>query len=74
MTRGERYVLVLAKLVRKNMRSFIFENEEGDEVVVGRSCIHGVDEVAIADACDGDEIEFRVMAWLAEKEGLNVVK
>ena len=71
---SERYVTVLAKLVRKNARSFIFENAEGEDAVVGRSCIHGVDESAIADACDGDEIEFRVMEWLARKENLLVVK
>lgn len=70
MSNSERYVFVTGKLVRKNRNSFIFENEEGDEVVIGRSCIHGIDEQAIADAVDGDEIEFRLMAWLADKESM----
>lgn len=70
MSNSERYVFVTAKLVRKNANSFIFENREGDNVIVGRSCIHGIDEQAIADSVDGDEIEFRLMAWLADKENL----
>lgn len=67
---SERYVTVTAKLIKKNLRSFIFENAEGDEVVIGRSCIHGIDEKEIADASLDDEIQFRVMEWLANKEGL----
>lgn len=65
------YVRVTAKLVRINPKSFIVENEEGDEVVVGRSCVHGVDEQEVAKADPGDEVEFRVMGWLAKKEGLS---
>jgi hypothetical protein len=67
---SDTYVSVTAKLVRVNPRSFIFENTEGEEVVVGRSCVHGVDEATIAASSSGDEIEFRVMEWLADKEGL----
>ena len=67
---SERYVRVTAELIRINPRSFIVKNSEGEEVVVGRSCVHGVDEQAVAASTVGDDVEFRVFEWLAEKEGL----
>lgn len=67
---SEDYVRIAAVLVRVNPRSFILRREDGDEVVVGRSCVNGCDEPAVADAIPGDEVELRVFRWLAEREGL----
>ena len=67
---SERYVHVEAELVRVNPRSFIFLNNDGEEVVVGRSCVHGVDEKDIANSAPGETKEFRVMEWLAEKNNM----
>ena len=67
---SERYVTVTCELVKVLPRSFLVENKEGTVVAIGRSCVHGVDEKEIADRAPGDEVEFRVMEWLAEKEGL----
>jgi len=67
---SERYTRVTCRLLRKNARSFIVENGGGEEVVVGRSCVHGVDEQELSDADEGDEVTFRVMEWLAEKHDL----
>lgn len=67
---SERYIKVTCRLLRKNVRSFIVENGSGEEVVVGRSCVHGVDEKELSDTEEGEEVTFRVMDWLAEKHDL----
>lgn len=67
---SERYVRVEAELVRINKNSFIFLNSDGEEVVVGRSCVHGVDEKEISNREPGETLEFRLFEWLAEKNGM----
>ena len=67
---GDTYTTVVCELVRVNPRSFIVLNGDGEEVVVDRSCVHGVDEQEVAQHNEGDEVQFRVMRWLAEKHGL----
>lgn len=67
---SDTYRQVTVEFVRTNPRSFIVKNTEGEEVVIGRSCVHGVDEPRVADAKRGEEVEFRVMEWLAAKESL----
>jgi len=70
---SDTYVRVGAQLKRVNPKSFIVINDNDDEVVVGRSCVHGVDEQEVADCKQGDYVEFRVMSWLAKKENLTEV-
>ena len=70
---SEDYVRVCVEFVRTNKNSFIVLNQDGEETVVGRSCVSGIDEPSVAKTERGEEVEFRVMRWLAEKEGLNIV-
>ena len=67
---SERYVLIAVKLLRVLPRSFIVEDESGEEHVIGRSCVHGADEREIANTAVGEQVEFRVFEWLANKENL----
>lgn len=67
---SDKYVSISVKLVRINPRSFIVEDENGDEHVIGRSCVHGADEREIASTATGQDVEFRIFEWLANKENL----
>lgn len=68
---SERYVYVSGELVRINARSFIFRTEDGEEHVIGRSCVNAFDEEEIAKGVPGMGFEFRIFQWLADKEGMS---
>lgn len=66
----ESYIRVSVTLVRALPKSVLVRTAGGDEVFVARSCIHGADERTLDRIAEESEVEFRVFAWLAEKEGL----
>lgn len=66
---SETYVTIQGVLKRINTNSFIIENPDEEECVVGRSCVHGADERRLNQSDIGNEIEIRIFAWLANKEG-----
>lgn len=65
----ERYVTVQGTLKRKTPKAILITTEAG-EGWVARSCIAFTTDKAVDDMNYGDEGEFRVMEWAAEKVGL----
>lgn len=50
-------------------KSVLIEVEGGHTAWIGRSCIHGGDEIRL-DGSEHTQRELRIMTWLADKEGL----
>lgn len=63
------YVRIPATVRAMSPDAVLLETEEG-EFWVPRTCIHGGDDVALRTIQRGDEHEFQVRRWLAEKKGM----
>lgn len=65
----ETYVTVLGTLRRRTAKAALIETELG-EGWVARSCCHFTTDRSIEAMALGDEGEFQIMEWVAEKNGL----
>lgn len=66
------YVTVSVKLKARTKKAVMLS--VGDTVERGawvpRSCLHGADDKKVDEADIDDEMELRIMEWIAEREGL----
>lgn len=70
MTFREEYVTVTATLKARTDKAALLEDAKGNGGWVPRSCMHFLTDKAIQNAAIGDEIEGRIMEWIAEQKGL----
>lgn len=67
------YVALELTILRVNKNSIIVEGPDGQDVVIGRSCIFGPDETVLDNIAPETLPELRgirIMRWLARKEDL----
>lgn len=65
----ENYVKIQGTLVRRTVKGVLIRTDAA-EGWVARQCVHFTTDQAIDKADDGAEMEFRIMEWAANKEGL----
>jgi len=72
MTSDEAYVtanVIIRARTAKGVR--LSPVDDPDHAVwIGRSCLHGADDMELNALKDGDETELRLFAWVARKENL----
>lgn len=70
MIRGdETYVTVRGKMKDRTQRGVLIEATLGSGWVA-RQCLSYVTDQAVTNAKKGDQMEFKIMEWAAEKAGL----
>ena len=72
MSRGEEYVTVTATVKARTEKAVLLD--VGDDVSRGawvpRSTLHFMSDRTVENCAIEDEVELRVMAWVAEDKGL----
>lgn len=72
MSRGDEYVTVTARLKARTAKAVLLN--VGEDVERGgwvpRSCLHFISDKSVESAALEDEIELRVIEWVAEDRGL----
>lgn len=63
------YAKIDCKVLKVTAKAVQVEGESGDAVWIPRSCLHGADDTRIDDAV-GDDVELKIRAWVAKREGL----
>lgn len=64
----EQYVEIEGTLKRRTAKAILISTEDG-EGWVARSCVHFSTDRAVDDMKDGEEGIFKIMEWVAEKNG-----
>ena len=72
MARGEEYCTleVVVEAIRDASVLIHLASDEQVTAWIPRSCIHFVSDRALSSAHNGDQMEMRIMEWVATKKGL----
>ena len=68
MNRRDEYVTITATLTARTDRAAQLSNSDAIGWVP-RSCMHFMSDKAVAEAAIGDELELRIMEWIADERG-----